>query len=195
MDARCLALMADELGRSAEARTWREQADTLGKLIVETMYFPEEAMFYDVKVGTHEKFSGVKSPNMFLPLWAGVPLPREEVKAIVERHMLNPDEFFRELPFPSLSYDNPKYNPKGYWRGRIWPHVVYWMIQTLWRQGYQREAELTADRLVKMFQRTPFFHENYESDAGGVDPGCPDYNWSCATVIQLLQERYKDPLP
>ena len=194
MDARCLALMAGELGRPAEARAWREQADTLGKLIVATMYFPEEAMFYDVKAGTHEKLSGVKTPNMFLPLWAGVPLPREEVKAVVERHMLNPDEFFRELPFPSLSYDHPKYDPKGYWRGRIWPHVVYWMVQTLWRQGYQREAELTADRLVKMFRETPFFHENYESGAGG-GIGCPDYNWSCATVIELLLERYKDPLP
>ena len=113
MDARCLARMADELGLADEARAWREKADELAKRIVDTMYFPDEAMFYDVKTGTHEKLSGVKSPNMFLPLWAGVPLPQDQVRAIVERHMLNPKEFYRELPFPSLSYDNPQVRPAG----------------------------------------------------------------------------------
>ena len=68
------------------------------------------------------------------------------------------------------------------------------MIQTLWRQGYHREAEQCADRLLKMLQKTPFLHENYES-AGGGGIGCPDYNWTCATAIELLLERYKDPLP
>jgi hypothetical protein len=193
MDARALARMADELGLADEARAWRERADGLAKLIVDTMYFPEEAMFYDVKTGTHEKLSGVKSPNMFLPLWAGVPLARDQVKAIVERHMLNPAEFYRALPFPSLSYDHPSYDPQGYWRGRIWPHVVYWMIQTLWRQGYRAEAEATAARLLAMFEKSPWLHENYES-AAGAGIGQPDYNWSCATAIELLLERYKEPM-
>ena len=194
MDTRCLAHMAQELGLPEEARAWQEKSDALGKRIVETMYFPKEAMFYDVKLGTHERLSDAKTPNMFLPLWAGVPLPPEQVKAIVEKHMLNPNEFFRDLPFPSLSYDNPKHNPLGYWRGRIWPHVVYWMIQTLWRQGYHQEAEQCADRLLKLMQTTPFLHENYES-AGRGRNCAPDYNWSCATAIELLLERYKDPLP
>ena len=193
MDARSLAKMADELGRADEAGSWREMADARARRIVETMYFPDEAMFYDVKTGTREKMSGVKSPNMFLPLWAAVPLKREQVRAIVERHMLNPDEFYRECPFPSLSFDNPDYSPDGYWRGRVWPHVVYWMIQTLWRQGYGKEAEETAARLMKMFEKSPWLHENYES-ASGTGIGQPDYNWGCATAIEILLERYKDPM-
>ena len=131
---------------------------------------------------------------MFLPLWAGVPLPPDQVKAIVEKHMLNPHEFFRELPFPSLSYDNPKYDPTGYWRGRIWPHVVYWMIQTLWREGYRREAEQFADRLLKMLQKTPFLHENYES-AGGGGIGCPDYNWSRRWPSNCCWNATRSPCP
>lgn len=194
MDLKCLANMAEELGLKTEAAAWKNHADELAQKIIDTMYFPEDAMFFDVATGTRDKFSGVKGPNMFLPLWAGVPLPKEEVKKIIERHMLNPDEFYREYPFPSLSYDNPKYNPVGYWRGRIWPHVVYWMIQTLWRQGYHAEAELTADRLLEMMAQSPQIHENYESQNGGAI-GLPDYNWSLATAIELLLERYKEPLP
>jgi glycogen debranching enzyme len=136
---------------------------------------------------------------MFLPLWAGVPLPEAEIRKIIEQHMLNPNEFFGEKPFPSVSYDDPTYDPNGYWRGRIWPHFVYWMVQTLWRYGYHAEAELTADRILDLFRATPWLHENYNSATGsGWDPerkiGFPDYNWSDATVIELLLERYKEPL-
>ena len=52
------------------------------------------------------------------------------------------------------------------------------------------EAEHTADRLLTLLQRTPWFHENYASATGeGWNAqeriGFPDYNWSHATVIEL----------
>jgi glycogen debranching enzyme len=195
-----LAAIARVLDKPDDAAMWQTEAAALGQLIIDTMYFPEDALFYDVKLGTKEPFTRVKTPNMFLPLWAGVPLPEAEIKRIIEGHMLNPAEFFGEKPFPSTSYDDPAYDPNGYWRGRVWPHFVYWIIQTLWRYGYHAEAEHTADRIIEMFQTTPWLHENYNSGSGsGWDAdrkiGFPDYNWSCATVIELLLERYKEPLP
>jgi len=199
-EMRCLARMADELGKPEEAARWNERAARHGKLVVDTFYFPDDAMFFDVREGTREKFSGVKNPHMFLPLWAAAPLPESEVRRVVENHMLNPDEFYRELPFPSLSYDNPQYDPKGYWRGRIWPPIVYWMTQTLWRTGYHKEAELTADRLLNLLQTTPWIMENYQS--APLPPGVlsdrdsqPEYDWCQATVIELLLERYKEAEP
>jgi hypothetical protein len=200
MEMRSLASMAGELQLSSEQAEWKSRADNLAKLIVDTCYFPDEAMFYDVVEGTHEKFSGVKDPNMFLPLWAGVPLPDAEVHRIVERHMLNPKEFFRELPYPSLSYDDPKYEPAGYWRGRIWPHFVYWMAETLWRTGYHKEAEVTADRLLDMMQLEPWFMENFNSDPNqigkvGEKDSQPEYVWTQAAAIELLLERYKESAP
>ena len=38
----------------------------VAQLIVESFYFPDAAMFYDVREATHAKFSGVKNPNLFL---------------------------------------------------------------------------------------------------------------------------------
>jgi putative isomerase len=198
-ELRCLAKMASELGLEGESTRWQQEADSLAQKVVDSFFFSEEAMFYDVREGTHQKFSGAKGPFLFIPLRAQVPLPAEDVKKVIEEHMLNPQEFFGELPFPSVSYDDPQYDPNGYWRGRIWPHVVYWMIQTLWVNGYHAEAEETAARMLKMFQRTPWIHENYNSGSGdGWDTsekiGFPDYNWSFSTLILILLERYKDPL-
>mgnify|MGYP000944896752 CR=1 FL=1 len=194
MDTRCLGQMAKELGLAEEATAWQVKSESLAKRIVETMYFSEDAVFHDVKTGTHEKFSNVLTPNMFLPLWAGVPLAKDQAKAVVERHMLNPNEFYRTLPFPSLSFNDPKYHPRGYWRGRIWPHVAYWMVQILWHSGYHAQAEETADRLLEMLSKGPYLNENYQS-ATGEGTGCPDYNWTCAAAIELLLERYKEPMP
>jgi len=147
-----------------------------------------------VKEGTHDKFSDVKNPNMFLPLWAGVPLAKSEIDKIIQNHMLNPDEFYGKNHFPSLSYDHPEYVPDGQWRGRVWPHVVYWMIQTLWKHGYHEEAEQVADRLLELLLAHPWIFENYES-AEGIPVGLPEYNWSLSTTLALLLGRYKDPLP
>lgn len=210
-----LALAAKELGLAAESREWEKRRDKLGKLMVDVMYFPQDAMFYDVKEGTKEKFSGVKSPNLFLPLWAGVPLPAQEVKRIIEGHLLNPAEFYRsDMPIPSLSFDNPGFNPMGYWRGRIWPHINYWMIETLWRYGYKTEADSLADRVMKVFQSSPWIQENYPGDPKLIEQmgemtrsgqsghetrglyahssSSPDYGWSAAVLIEIALERYKE---
>lgn len=193
VEFRCLAKMAEVLGLGEDSELWDKKADALSQKIVDVFYFPEHSMFYDVREGTREIFSGTKGPNMFLPLWAGVPLPEEEIKRIIENHMLNPDEFYREQPFPSVSFDNPKYEPAGYWRGRIWPHIVYLMIQTLWKYGYVQEAEVTADRLINMLESSHWLNENYES-AKGMAIGVPEYNWTQSIAIELLLERYKDPV-
>lgn len=194
MEMNCLAEFAGDLDQPDEAKEWKAKARALAKLIVDTMYFPEDTMFYDVKEGTHSKFSGAKIPNMFLPLWAGVPLAKGEIDKIVRNHMLNPEEFYGKCPFPSLSYDHPEYHPSGQWRGRVWPHVVYWMVQTLWKHGYHREAGQVVDRLLDMMLANPWIYENYESSQGK-PVGIPEYNWSLSTAIQLLLERYKEPLP
>jgi hypothetical protein len=211
-----LALAAAELGMKDESREWSSRREKLGKLIVATMYFPDDAMFFDVKEGTREKFSGVKNPNMFLPLWAGVPLPEKEARRVIERHLLNPAEFFRpDMPVPSLSLDNPGFDPKGYWRGRIWPHINYWMIETLWRHGYHAQADQLADRMIALFKTTPWLQENYPGDpemiremAQAVRPvesghetrgiyshssSSPDFGWSAASLIEIVLERYKEP--
>jgi len=191
-----LSNMAEALGKTVEAYHWRMKADQLSQQIVDLFFFEEDAIFLDVVEGTKQKFSGVITPNMFLPIWAGVPLPPEQLQRLMERHMLNPDAFFREYPFPSLAANHPQYDPNSYWRGRLWPHIVYMMIEALWRAGYHQEADGVADRLLEMFSQSPWIHECYNSQTGAAfdehtGMGSPDYNWSLATVINLLLQTYK----
>lgn len=189
---RFLGNIAEALGRADEASEWRRRAEEHSAKMVERFYFADEAVFWDTHEDTGEPFTKALTPFAFLPLWAGTPLPEDEKRRIIEEHMLNPREFFGDYPFPSLAYNHPEYNPHSYWRGRIWPHVVYWMIEILWDHGYRTEAERTARRMLQIFRTTPYLHECYPSD--GYDPhmGLPEYNWSCAICLELLLERYKE---
>lgn len=202
LNMRLLAKMARQLNRPEEAAEWDRQAQELTQALVETFYFPERSMFLDVAEGTREIFSGVKGPNMFFPLLLDeLPLPAEEVRRIIEGHMLNPEEFYRPLPFPSLSYDDPKFDPNGYWRGRIWPHIGFVMLQILWKHGYHEQADHCAEWFLDLYAQTPWFHENYygapleaPERLSGAKHGVADYNWGHATVIRLLLRRYREPI-
>jgi len=198
VELRALALMFEALGDPESAQSYRTRADRLGTLIVERFYFPDRNAFLDTEEGTREIKSGVLTPHMFLPLWAECPLPKEAVSGIIETHMLDPETFFGEYPFPSLAYNHPEYDPEGYWRGRVWPHMVFWMIQTLWLHDYREEATTVARRLLKMMLKTPWICENYNSQNGvGWNPdtnrGWPGYNWCYATVILLITGKHKQP--
>ena len=99
-------------GWPTEAADWQRHATELGQMIVDCMYFPDEAMFYDVKEGTHEKFSGVKNPNMFLPLWAGVPLAAEQVARVIERPHAEPGRVLPRAAVPQRVVRQPTLRPR-----------------------------------------------------------------------------------
>lgn len=201
VELRALANMYEVLNRHEEATPLRERATKLNHLIVERMYFPEDNVFLDVDEGTHERKSGTITPFMFLPLWSEAPLKKESIDAMIKRYMLGADTFNRKYPFPSVAFNNPEYDPEGYWRGRIWPHTVFWMIQILWMHGFEKESNEVATNLLNMMLETPCIRENYNSETGvgwstETLRGWPGYNWSYSTAILLLTGKHKlPPLP
>lgn len=78
----------------------------------------------------------------------------------------NPATFNRVHRVPSLSADNPKYNPKGrYWQGGVWPGANYMVINGLSLKGYAEEAKAIArnhyDNVFEVFKKTGTFWEYY----------------------------------
>ena len=87
-------------------------------------------------------------------------------------------------------------------------------METLWKHGYHAEADLLADRMMTVFQSSPWLQENYPGDATMIremgettrsgqsghetrglyahSSSSPDYGWSAATLIETALERYKE---
>jgi hypothetical protein len=187
---RCLARMAAELGRPEEAARLSERARHHAQRVVEYLYCKEDGLFYDRRL---EDGAWVKvlTPACFLPLWAGVPLPEAQARAMIEKYLLAPEHFFGEYPFPVVAYSDPEYRAGAWWRGPIWVNISYLMLEVLDAYGYAAQRDQAADRLVAMITRNLRPHELFDSKTGqGL--GVVDYGWTSASMLRLLDFRTRN---
>ncbi len=185
-DAMILAGFAERLGRPDEAQAWRARAAAIEEALLRICYMPGEHRFWDYNHATR-RHCRVKSFYMFWPLWAGMRVPAEARESLLDA-LLDPAQFFGEVPFPSIAYDEPAFDPMGYWRGKAWPHISFWLLETL--QAHRPEAAAIArGRVLAAWLKDPYHAENMVSDAARSEAsGSPDYNWGAA-MLSLLLER------
>ena len=181
-----LALMADDLGEADDAARLRTEAAALCERLHAVCYVAADRRFWDYN---HHTQHHQRTPTfwMFWPLWARMPLDPAWVTHIIEDVLLDPKHFFGDVPFPSVAYDDPKYDSLGYWRGKAWPHVSCWLIETLDQHGYVKEADDAARRLLRAFALSGGPSENLSTDLTRPHGGHPDYNWGCAAVLHLAE--------
>jgi glycogen debranching enzyme len=191
-DARHLARHANDLGFKADASAFTQRADDLQERLLRTCYVPAEKRFWDYNhhTRTHTK---AKTFWMFWPLFAGVEMPRATRDSLLKA-LLDPAQFFGPVPFPSVAYNEPAYDARGYWRGRAWPHLSFFLLQTLVRLGHEKEARAAAARLVSWYSRQTGFLENICTDPAETKPhGFPDYNWGSAAFYLMATGDYLRP--
>ncbi|HTB66853.1 MAG TPA: hypothetical protein VK727_11525 [Steroidobacteraceae bacterium] len=112
-----LAQMAQALGRATQAARWQEQAQQLRNLILQHLYQPQEAAFYDldasggyvkIRCDILSRICGehvVEQPT-FEHLWS--------------QQLHNPQAFWAPLPLPSVALDDPLFVrpiPANSWGG------------------------------------------------------------------------------
>ena len=98
--------------------------------------------------------------------------------------------FSTYIPFPTIAADNPKYNPRGYWRGPIWLDQTYFAIHGLRAYGYKDLADAYTrqvfDRLQGLIEGAPI-HENYDTHTGA-RLKAPHFSWSAVHLLLLYEE-------
>ena len=164
-----ISKMARELGKNRIEKEYQQKANLTAKGIRE-MWNEKSGLFTDRFEDNHEPIT-VKTPAGMIPMIAGIPT-RNQAKRIIS-HLLNPNEFWSKFPIPTLSLDDPDYlgdldGYQSYWNGRVWPNINWLMIESLFRYGYEKEAEELCRRSLKMCVASgePCCHENYHPETG-----------------------------
>lgn len=192
-DAVELADLAERCGDGGAAAELRASAAARGEALMRVCFAPREDRFWDFDHATG-RHCRIRTFYMFWPLWAGMPVPEEARRSLIEDVLLDPRQFFGPIPFPSVAYDEPAYDPKGYWRGRCWPHISYWLIEMLHRKGYQAEAAEASRRTLAAILKHPGFPENLDSDPHHYEVSSAiDYNWGVAAVLMLAGGDWRIP--
>jgi len=190
-----LSRFAEMLGKTDDAVRYRARAEKLFRDFVRVCYVPQDNAYWDYNHATG-RYAKVRTFYMFWPIWAGMPVPPEVKRHLIQEVLLDPKQFFGAIPFPSVAYDEATYDPMGYWRGKTWPNVYYWILEMLVREGYAPQAEEAAKRFLAAWFRGKGYSENMGTDPGVYDGGgSADYNWGSAAVYLIGTGAYRHPLP
>jgi hypothetical protein len=174
-----LAQSAQELGLADEAAKYEQRAELTARSINEKMWDESSGFYYDLSVDGQKRTE--KSPAGFIPLMAGI--VSEERTAHLAWHLRSSEEFAVPAPVPTVSADNPEYNPRIWgWNGPAWIPSNWLVMESFARAGMTDDSNRIMQAMEDMMLKPegwPGAYEQYNSQTG--DPfGVADYSWSGA---------------
>ncbi|MDA3865930.1 MAG: trehalase family glycosidase, partial [Salinivirgaceae bacterium] len=181
--------MADKLGRKADVVSIEKEILSLNAFINSKMWDTKESYYFDRRQdGT---LNNVKSIAAYWALLSGT-LPENRVQEFVS-HLEDTTMFARVHRVPTLSADNPNFNPNGgYWNGAIWAPTNYMVLRGLTKYGFDSLAyEIASNHLnnvVEVFNKTNDIRENYAPDKVQGNDGNNFVGWTGLVPISDLFE-------
>jgi putative isomerase len=192
-DCDALAVIAETLHRVDEARELRARSTSYRRKL-QTLWSPHAGIFLNKDLHTGA-LSNRLSPTNFYPMLARAASPAQ-AQTMVQKHLLNQNEFWGEWVIPSIARDDPAFHDQNYWRGRIWGPMNYLVYLGLRnyddaeaRSGF---AEKSYALFLKEWHDKGHVHENYNAILGtGDDVENSDrfYHWGALLgYIQYLEK-------
>ena len=177
-----LAHMAAALGKQAEADRWQADAETIRHLIIDRLYDPKDAAFYDLDA--QNNFVRVRSDVISRVFGEHVLHPVKD-KAIVDavwtRQLHNPKAFWAPYPLTSIAQDDPtlvRPIPRNSWGGAS--QALTALRAPRWMAYYGKQAEMThlmqqwCEAMMRHTefrqQMDPVSGEFTQADPGGYSP-------------------------
>lgn len=173
-----LGKMAIALGKSDEAARWHADAEHLRLLIIDRLYDPKDAAFYDLDA--QNKFVRVRSDLISRVFGEHVLHPVKDkaiVDAIWQRQLHNPKAFWAPYPLTSIAQDDPTFVrpiPRNSWGGAS--QALTALRTPRWMAHYGKRAELThlMQQWCEAIMRHSEFRQQMDPTTGDftqADPG------------------------
>ena len=201
---RSLASLCREAG-DPDGPAFLARALATEEAIIRRCYDPQAKLFFSLH-SRHDLPLPVATVGSLLPLLLPT-LPEEMARALVERHLLNAEEFWLPAPVPSVSAAHPEFSADSLplrrrggagdwlrkrfarhhliWRGSTWINTNWFLVRGLRTQGYDEVADALAAATVDMVERAGFWE--YYHPFTGAGQGAEDFGWS-TLVVDMLDE-------
>ena len=116
----------------------------------------------------------------------------EQAKILIERHLLNPEEFWLEYPLASWAKNEEGYyqqrkSGECTWMGACWIPINYMAMHGLVRYGYKMEAEQLALKTFEMVDQEEEVREFYNAETGIGQGLNPFWGWSTLAYFMPLE--------
>lgn len=168
---RCLARIAEKIGRGYDAAYFNDEAAEVSRAMSRLMR--AEGLFWPT-YGEDYRHIKVKTWAIFAPLFAKIPEP-DEARLVLDEHLLNRKEFRAAYPVPSVSLDEPSFNPRGFWRGPTWLAVNWFVVKGLLNYGFNDAAAEIKKQSLALLAKSGF--REYFNPLTGEGLGARDFTW------------------
>jgi hypothetical protein len=185
MTERAIAEIARELGRADLADRYERTVAWRVEAMRRKMWDPQSEFFYSLDRDSDRPIQ-VRTIQGFLTLAAGV--PTAEQAASLARQLADPRRWWTDFPVPTAALDEPKFDPRGYWRGDMWPPTTYLVAFGLRRYGHH-DLALELTRRLRALVEARGIAEHYDSRTG--DPlGVPGLGMSSTVWSAIVENVY-----
>lgn len=205
--ARALETMAHRADHPPDARRWRLVRERIALALRSRMWDSADEMFSDVDPSSGER-TRVKTAHAFYPYATDV-ATAGDVQGL-ERHLLDPGEFWTPFPVPVTSVDDPFFSAYGEWKGqrqsqpwngRVWPAVnsnvmdALGATAALHAPALREQAALFLQRFVRMMfhdgdlgRPNAFEHYNPLTGQASLYRGLDDTqrSWVADHIVQFV---------
>lgn len=168
--------LAEVLGNSADANIFRDRHKKTLSSLIEKSWNEEDQIFYDL--GQKDEQSKVKTVSSLMALI--IPdLPKKYAEPLIEKHLLNPAEFWTEYPIASVSKDEKAFDPNGgfrLWRGPMWVNTNWFLANALMNFGYKKESATLTQKTEDAVNRSGF--REFYNPFTGEGYGQKNFGWS-----------------
>jgi hypothetical protein len=175
-----LAKMANALGKKGQAARWKRDAESIRRLIIDKLYSPEDAAFYDLDA--QGNFVRVRSDVISRVLGEHVlDLAHARDRAIFEdlwsRQLHNPKAFWAPYPLSSIAQDDPAFVrpiPRNSWGGASQALTALRAPRWMAHYGKQAELEVLMRQWCEAIMRHGEFRQQMDPQTGEFtqpDPG------------------------
>ena len=193
-----LAAMARSLGKDSEADHWLELADGIRAAILNRLYDPTDAAFYDLDAQDH--FIRIRGDEISRVLGEDV-VNQQLFETIYRRQIHNPSAFWAPYPLPSIALDDPHFVrpiPRNSWGGAS--QALTALRAPRWMEHYGKPADLAhlMRQWVHALLRDTGFRQEldpltgvFTDDASGYSPASlllVDFTWRLAGVRNIGDE-------
>lgn len=171
-----LSEIAKELGNHDDATYFASKSDEISSAM--RKYMLDGDLFYSTYGEDYKKIK-VKTWAIFSPLFAKI-LSEEEASQLVHNHLLNKQEFWTNFPIPTVSQDEPSFDPLGFWRGPTWISVNWFVYKGLLNYGFTDIAKQIQQTSRELIQKSGF--REYYNPITGEGLGAHNFTWG--TLIE-----------
>ncbi|NJD21352.1 MAG: hypothetical protein FIA82_01605 [Melioribacter sp.] len=174
--------MAEQIGKSAECRTYKDEYQIV-KNIIDKDFWSEQENFLSFSKLKDGKYNPEKTVLAAVPLYFET-VESSKAKKVADAYSEN--YFSSDWGVRILREDSPIFNPRGYHTGSVWPLFTGWAALAEYKnenyvQGY---SHIMNNLLVYKNWQLGFVEEvlnGAEYKPGGV---CPHQCWSETMVLQ-----------